>query len=71
MAQDFNPAQDSQGASEFKFGDDNEIMLMRICLKEYPMFPTTAVGAGLIAFGEGDGAYALQTTTVFVNEPGS
>ncbi|MCX7289242.1 MAG: pilus assembly protein TadG-related protein [Rhodobacterales bacterium] len=57
-------------ASEFKFGDDNEIMLLRICLKEEPMFPTTIVGAGLIADGEGDGNYALVTTSVFVNEPG-
>lgn len=55
---------------EFRFGSDNEIMLMRICLKEEPMFPTTIVGAGLVAGGEGDGNYALMTTTVFVNEPG-
>jgi TadE-like protein len=69
-AEKFDPLVDSQGETEFKFGDDNEIMLLRICIKEYPMFPTTAVGAGLIAFGEDDGAYALQTTSVFVNEPG-
>jgi hypothetical protein len=56
--------------AEFKFGDDNEIMLLRICLKEEPMFPTTVVGAGLIAGGEDDGSYALMTTSVFVNEPG-
>jgi TadE-like protein len=58
------------GDTEFKFGTDNEIMLMSICLKEEPMFPTTVVGAGLIKNGEGDGNYALLTTTVFVNEPG-
>ena len=55
--------------SEFAFGRDNEIMLMRICLKEKPMFPTTAIGAAMIE-GETDGHYALLTTTVFVNEPG-
>lgn len=57
-------------ATEFRFGTDNEIMLMRICLKEEPMFPTTIVGAGLVEGGENDGSYALVTTTVFVNEPG-
>ena len=55
---------------EFKFGTDNDIMLMRICLKAEPMFPTSIIGASLIANGEGDGGYALLTTTVFVNEPG-
>ena len=61
----FNPP-----TTEFRFGVDNEIMLMRICLKENPLFPTTIVGAGLVAGGENDGSYALVTTTVFVNEPG-
>jgi TadE-like protein len=55
--------------SEFAFGVDNEIMLLRICLKEEPMFPTTAVGAALIR-DEADNNYALLVTTVFVNEPG-
>lgn len=56
--------------TEFTYGADNDIMLLRICLKERPMFPTTAVGASLIADGEGDGNYALLATSVFVNEPG-
>ena len=45
-------------------------MLLRICLKEEPMFPTSIIGAGLISAGEEDGSYALMTTSVFVNEPG-
>jgi hypothetical protein len=65
-----NPDDPGPPATEFKFGEDNEIMLLRICLKEEPMFPTTIVGAGLIAGGEEDGSYALMTTSVFVNEPG-
>ncbi len=56
-------------ANEFEVGSDNEIMLMRICLKEEPMFPTTIVGAGLIR-DEADGSYGLVATSVFVNEPG-
>jgi hypothetical protein len=58
------------GLNEFRFGTDNEIMLLRICLKEDPMFPTTLVGARFISYGEDDGSYALMTTSVFVNEPG-
>jgi TadE-like protein len=65
-----DPLAPQPGADEFKFGDDNEIMLLRICLKEEPMFPTTIVGAALVADGEGDGNYALVATSVFVNEPG-
>ena len=56
--------------TQFKLGDDNEVMLMQICLKEEPMFPTSVIGAGLIAGGENDGSYALMTTSIFVNEPG-
>jgi len=55
--------------TEFAFGSDNEIMLLRICLMQDPMFRTSAVGAAMIE-GENDGRYALTTTTVFVNEPG-
>lgn len=65
-----DPLAPEPGNTEFSYGSDNDIMLMRICLKERPMFPTSVIGAGLIADGEGDGNYALLATTVFVNEPG-
>jgi hypothetical protein len=68
--EDIDPLKTGPSTTEFKFGDDNEIMLLRICLKEEPMFPTSVIGAGLIADGEDDGSYALITTSVFVNEPG-
>jgi hypothetical protein len=61
---DFTP-----GAGEFAYGTDNEIMLLRICVKAEPLFPSTIVGAGL-TFDQADGNYALVTTSVFVNEPG-
>lgn len=67
-SQPINPLIEPTG-TEFAYGSDNEIMLMRICLKEDPMFPTSIIGAGMIE-AEPDGAYALITTTVFVNEPG-
>jgi hypothetical protein len=66
--QDIKPIDNPTG-SEFEFGTDNEIMLIRICLKEDPMFPTSTLGATMIK-DEADGLYAMVSTTVFVNEPG-
>lgn len=64
--QDLNLAEPP--ANEFAYGTDNDIMLMRICLKERPMFPTTAISVGMSP--EPDGTYALIVTSTFVNEPG-
>lgn len=55
-------------ANEFAYGTDNEIMLLRICLKEWPIFPTTAVSVKMPR--QPDGSVAMIVTTVFVNEPG-
>lgn len=55
-------------ANEFAYGTDNDIMLMRICLKEWPMFPTSAVSVKMPP--QPDGSVAMVVTTVFVNEPG-
>lgn len=55
-------------ANEFAYGTENDIMLVRICLKEEPMFPTTYLSVGMSP--EPDGTYALFVTTTFVNEPG-
>ena len=55
-------------ANEFAYGTDNDIMLMRICMNEKPMFPTTAVSLKMPV--EADGSYVMQVTSVFVNEPG-
>jgi hypothetical protein len=70
LSADADPLDNEVDDTEFKFGTDNEIMLLRICLKESPMFPTTIVAAGLVAGGEDDDMYALVSTSVFVNEPG-
>lgn len=55
-------------ANEFAYGTDNDIMLMRICLKEWPLFPTTAVSVKMPP--QPDGSVAMIVTSVFVNEPG-
>jgi hypothetical protein len=59
---------DEPPANEFAYGTDNEIMLLRICLKEWPMFPTSAVSVKMAS--EPDGSVAMIVTSVFVNEPG-
>jgi len=55
-------------ANEFAYGTDNDIMLVRICLKEWPIFPTTAVSVKMPR--QPDGSVAMIVTSVFVNEPG-
>ena len=59
-------------ATEFAYGTDNDIMLLHICLLEEPLFPTTIVGAALVANnGNGDDEnYGIIVNSVFVNEPG-
>jgi hypothetical protein len=52
----------------FDQGDEDEIMLLRICLKEDPIFATTLFGAQMTPYGT-DGYYAIYTNSVFVNEP--
>ena len=59
---------DAPPANEFAAGTDNDIMLMRICLKEWPMFPTSGVSVKMPT--QPDGSVAMIVTSVFVNEPG-
>jgi hypothetical protein len=54
-------------ANEFAYGNNNDIMLLRICLKEWPMFPTSAVSVKMPT--QPDGSVAMIVTAVFVNEP--
>ncbi|MCU0904037.1 MAG: pilus assembly protein [Tabrizicola sp.] len=54
-------------ANEYTMGVSNEIMLMRVCFKEWPMFPTTAISVQMPR--QSDGSVAMFVTTVFVNEP--
>ncbi|MDP2738415.1 MAG: hypothetical protein Q8O82_06825 [Pseudorhodobacter sp.] len=48
-------------------GKEDQLMLMRVCLKVKPMMPGAGVGAQLVK--DGDGAVALVSVTAFVNEP--
>jgi hypothetical protein len=52
----------------FILGGDNEIMLMRVCLKANPMFPTTVFGVRMNN-PTADGGYSIVTASTFVVEP--
>jgi Flp pilus assembly protein TadG len=53
--------------SEYALGADNEVMLMRICMKEWPMFPTTAISVKMPT--QSDGSVSMIVSSTFVNEP--
>lgn len=55
-------------ANEYSLGVDNEIMLVRVCMKEWPMFPTTRLSVKMPV--QADGAVVMIASTTFVNEPG-
>lgn len=46
---------------------ENDLMVMRACVKVDPVFPTTGLGSNFVK--DGAGQYALVSTTVFVQEP--
>lgn len=54
----------------FLQGPENEMMLVRACVKVDPFFPSTGLGLQLVE-GSDDGGYALISTSSFVNEPSS
>lgn len=45
----------------------NDVMLVRVCVVQDAMFPTTGIGLGLPK--DGQGGYGLISTTAFVTEP--
>lgn len=59
--EDINPVLSLQ------IGQQNDVMLVRICVIQDALFPTMGLGAAMPLDGE-DG-YALITTTAFVTEP--
>ena len=56
-------------ANEFVHGEENELMLIRVCALFDPIFPTSGLGFRLPK--NSDGQYGLQVSSAFVNEPES
>jgi len=52
---------------ELDTGGANEVMLVRACILQNPIFPTTGIGLNL-RYDE-SGAYGLLASSAFVNEP--
>lgn len=60
-------SRDVEPVREFVNGQENEMMLLRVCMKVKPVFPTTGLGKMLVKDGAGD--YALVAKSAFVQEP--
>lgn len=60
-------SQDIQPVTELTPGIGNEMMMIRVCAKFTPFFPTT--GLGMAMAKDGAGNYALVAASAFVNEP--
>lgn len=54
-------------ADKVKPGGSDEIMIIRVCAVQDPMFPSTGVGLQLRR--DARGGYQMATASVFVNEP--
>ena len=58
-----------QPGSTFDPGEQNKMMLIRVCAMSEPLFPTTGIGVGMKS--DSNGNMAIVSTTAFVNEPGN
>lgn len=60
-------SEDSNPVREFTPGQQNELMLLRACIKFDPLFPKGVMGKGLSR--DKSGQAAIVSTTSFVQEP--
>lgn len=61
--------EDQSQFTTFDLGEQNSMMVVRVCSLMQPFFPTTRLGAGLGVDSEGN--VAMVVTSAFVNEPGT
>ena len=60
-------AQELQPVLAFQRDQQNDVMLVRVCVVQDALFPTTGIGLGLPK--DGHGGYGVITTSAFVTEP--
>ncbi len=60
-------AEDIQPVTSLQIGQQNDIMLVRVCVVQDALFPTTGIGLGLPK--DGEGGYGVIATSAFVTEP--
>lgn len=53
--------------TQLQIGQQNDVMLVRVCVVQDAMFPTTGIGLGLPK--DSQGGYGLVSVTAFVTEP--
>lgn len=58
---------ETEPLTDFSSGGSNEIMIVRVCAVQDPIFPSTGIGLQLRA--DANGGYQMVTASVFVNEP--
>ncbi|MGR3572652.1 TadE/TadG family type IV pilus assembly protein [Brevirhabdus sp.] len=63
----YNRQEDITPATQFSYGSENEIMLIRACIIVDPFLPSIGLGK-TIADGS-NGQFYLRTASAFVNEP--
>ena len=60
-------AEDVQPVTALQIGQQNDIMLVRVCVVQDALFPTTGIGLGLPK--DGEGGYGVVAVSAFVTEP--
>lgn len=62
-----NKIEEIKPETEFVHGEENELMLIRVCALFDPVFPTSGLGRRLPT--DAEGRYGVVVTSGFVNEP--
>jgi len=60
-------SEDIQPVVALQIGQQNDIMLIRVCVVQDALFPTTGIGLGLPK--DGHGGYGVTAVSAFVTEP--
>ena len=59
--------EDIMPVTQLQIGQQNDVMLVRVCVVQDAMFPTSGIGLGLPK--DSQGGYGLVSVTAFVTEP--
>ena len=62
-----NRSEDIQPVTALQIGQQNDVMLIRVCVVQDALFPTTGIGLGLPK--DGHGGYGVIARSAFVTEP--
>lgn len=62
-----NREEEIMPVTQLQIGQQNDVMLVRVCVAQDAMFPTTGIGLGLPK--DSQGGYGLVSITAFVTEP--